>query len=154
MRKVRLADLENRIGPASVSRPLSDALGTTDVALNYYELAPGESSAYGYHAHAEQEEVFYVESGEVTFRTDDGPVVAGAGELVRFGPGEFQRCVNRADERATLLVAGAPRDGAETAVLRDCESCGGETDQELELVDDHVVARCAVCGAETGRFTD
>jgi len=154
MRDVTLDDLDTRIGPASVSRPLSDALGTSNLAINYYELAPGESSAYGFHAHADQEEVFYVQSGTVTFRTADGDVTAAAGDLVRFGPGEYQRCVNEGAERATLLVVGAPREAGETDVLRHCEDCGTETPQSLDLVDerDAVEAICEECGAVTGRF--
>ena len=154
MRDVSLDDLDSRIGPASVSRPLSDALGTTDLAINYYELAPGESSAYGFHAHADQEEVFYVQSGTVTFRTVEGDVSADAGDLVRFGPGEYQRCVNEGDDRVTLLVVGAPRDAGETEVLRYCEECATETPQSLSLTDDRdaVEAVCEDCDTVTGRF--
>jgi uncharacterized cupin superfamily protein len=154
MRTVRLDDLENRLGPASVSRPLSDALGTSDVALNHYELEPGESSAYGLHAHESQEEVFYVESGTVTFHTLDGTLTAAAGTVVHVGPGEFQRCVNESDARATVLAIGAPREAGETEVLRECETCGVRTPQSLSLADDKetVEATCEECGAVTGRF--
>ncbi|MFB6146061.1 MAG: cupin domain-containing protein [Halobacteriaceae archaeon] len=154
MRKVRLDDLDSRMGPADVARPLSDALGTTSVALNHYELAPGDSFAYGFHAHEDQEEVFYVESGLVTFQTADGDVEVGAGELVRFGPGEFQRGVNESDDRATALALGAPREAGETEVRRRCAECGDATPQSIELTDDReaVVARCEACGTETGRF--
>jgi len=153
MRKVTVDDLDDRVGPASVSRPLSDALGTANLAANYYELAPGESSAYGRHAHADQEELFYVLDGAVTFRGRDGDLAAGTGDVVRVGPGEFQRCVNDGDGRATVLAVGAPRDAGETEILRECPDCGGPTSQDLDLVDgDTVVARCADCGAETGRF--
>ncbi|MFB6119765.1 MAG: cupin domain-containing protein [Halobacteriaceae archaeon] len=154
MRDVSLDDLDSRIGPASVSRPLSDALGTTNLAINYYELGPGESSAYGFHAHEAQEEVFYVQAGTVTFRTADGDVTADAGDLVRFGPGEYQRCVNEGEDRATLLVVGAPREAGETEVLRYCAECATETPQSLELVDekDAIEAVCEECGAVTGRF--
>ena len=154
MRKVRLDDLESRMGPASVARPLTDALGTTGVALNYFELDPGESFAYGFHAHENQEEVFYVQEGTVTFRTAAEPVTVGAGELVRFGPGEYQRGRNRGDERVVALALGAPRDAGETEVLRRCEVCEEETPQELALADDRdaVVARCTICDEPTGRF--
>lgn len=155
MRKLRLDDLDTRMGPADVIRPLTDALGATDLALNYYELAPGESFAYGYHAHENQEEVFYVQDGTVTFRTADGPVAVGAGEVVRFGPGEFQRGVNEGDERVVALALGAPQDSGETVVLRHCETCDEETPQEFDLADDKsaVLTACAECGEETGRFT-
>jgi uncharacterized cupin superfamily protein len=147
--------MEPRMGPAAVSRPLTDALGTTDVALNYYELDPGDSTAYGFHAHADQEEVFYVQSGTVTFETEGEEVQVGPGEAVRFAPGEYQRSHNRGDERASLLVVGAPKEAGETEVLRDCEACGERTPQDLEMADDKsaILARCESCGAVTGRFT-
>lgn len=155
MRKVQLADLDSRMGPADVIRPLTDALGATDVALNYYELDPGESFAYGFHAHENQEEVFYVQEGTVTFRTLDGDVTADAGELVRFSPGEYQRGTNEGDERVAALALGAPQDAGETEILRECEECGGETPQSLSLADDKsaVVVTCEECGSETGRYT-
>jgi uncharacterized cupin superfamily protein len=156
MRRVSVDDLASRLGPASVSRPLSDALGTTNLAVNYYELAPGESSAYGFHAHENQEELFYVATGSVTFRTEDGDLAADAGDAVRVGPGEYQRCVNEGDERAVLLVVGAPREAGETDVRRRCETCDETTPQSLALVDDQtaVEAVCTACGSVTGRFDD
>ena len=155
MRKVTLADLDSRMGPADVIRPLTDALGATDLALNYYELDPGESFAYGFHAHGEQEEVFYVQQGTATFRTMDGDVTVEAGELVRFGPGEYQRGFNRGEERVVALALGAPQDGGETDVLRECAECGVETPQSLSLADDKsaVIVTCEECGTETDRYT-
>jgi len=155
MRKRSLDEMDDRMGPADTIRPLTDALGLADVAMNYYELAPGDSFAYGFHAHADQEEVFYVQSGTVTFETADGDVEVGPGELVRFGPGEYQRGVNEGDERVSALAIGAPQDAGETEILRDCPDCGIRTPHGIALTDDHdaVVARCEECGAETGRFT-
>ncbi|WP_232686946.1 cupin domain-containing protein [Halobacterium zhouii] len=154
MHRVRLADLETRMGPADRSLPLSDALGAANVALNHYELAPGDSFAYGFHAHENQEEVFYVQEGTVTFRTLDGDVEVSAGELVRFGPGEFQRGVNESEERVRALAIGAPQDPGDTEILRACEECGEETPHDLELADDQsaVLAVCAECGTTTGTF--
>lgn len=144
------------MGPADVSYPLADALGTTDMSLNYYELEEGDSTAFGFHAHEEQEEVFYVQAGTVTFRTADGPVHAKSGSLVRFGPGEYQRAVNEHAERAIVLAMGAPRESGPTDIRRYCEECEEETPQTIELAEDResIVARCEECGTETGRFTD
>lgn len=79
MRKRDVSEMESRMGPASVIRPLTDALGLSDFAMNYYELEPGECFAYGFHAHEKQEEVFYVQAGTVTFETLEGDVEVGAG---------------------------------------------------------------------------
>ncbi len=148
-------DLDNWMGPADVKRPLGKTLGTEHMGLRFYELAPGESTAFGYHAHANQEEVFYVQDGTLIFETEDGDVEVGAGEVIHFEPGEFQRSRNAGDDRARVLGIGAPADAGELTLLRDCPDCGERTDQEIEPVDDGaaLVTVCVECGAETGRFT-
>ncbi len=155
METVDVEALDDWMGPADVKRPLGRALGLEHAALNYYELAPGESFAFGYHRHADQEEVFVVQRGTATFETEDGPVEVGGGEAVRFAPGEWQRGVNEGDERVVALALGAPADSGETEILRDCGDCGERTAQSVEPVDDGaaLVTVCEDCGAETGRFT-
>ncbi|MFB6308215.1 MAG: cupin domain-containing protein [Haloarculaceae archaeon] len=155
MKKVRLEALESRMGPAAVKRPLSTALETTHVALNYYELAPGETFGFGYHRHGNQEEVFYIEAGTATFETEDGDVAVEAGEAIRFAPGEWQLGRNDTDDRVVALAIGAPADRAGTEMVRNCPECGGRTDHRVEMTDDReaLVTVCEECGTETGRFT-
>ena len=155
MQKTRIEDIDSWMGPASVKRSLTKALGAEDVAMNYYELEPGESFAFGYHSHEDQEEVFYVVEGEATFETEDGDVTVGAGEAVRFGPGEWQQGWNRGEETVRALALGAPQDGGETTVLRECADCGERTEQEIRPTEDRdaLLTVCLDCGAETGRFT-
>ncbi|EFW93758.1 hypothetical protein ZOD2009_01405 [Haladaptatus paucihalophilus DX253] len=154
MEKVTIDDVDGQMSAADVRRPVSKALGTEDMAINYYELAPGDSFAFGYHAHGDQEEVFYVQSGTVTFETDDEDVVVSAGELIRFAPDEFQRGVNEGEERVVALALGAPRDTEEIEMYRHCEECGERTRNKIEMADsrDELVTSCLDCGAETGRF--
>lgn len=154
MDHVSIADLDSYMGPADVKRPLTDALGAEHCSLNYYELAPGDSFAFGFHAHDSQEEVFYVQSGTVTFETEDGETAVSAGEAVRFAAGEFQRGVNEGEERVVALAMGAPQDSGETTILRACENCGERTEATIEMTDDRdaLVTLCIDCGAETGRF--
>jgi uncharacterized cupin superfamily protein len=154
MERVRLEAVENAYGPAAVKRRLTGPLGTTAVAINYYELEPGDAFAFGYHRHADQEEVFVVEAGTVTFETESGRVAVEAGEVVRFSPGEFQRGVNRGAERVRALAIGAPREGGESTILRDCATCGERTPQAIERAADAegLVTRCTACDGLTGRF--
>ncbi|MCU4718107.1 cupin domain-containing protein [Halapricum hydrolyticum] len=154
MEKVRIDEVENSLQPAAVMRPLTDALGATDLAINYYELEPGDSFAFAYHSHEIQEEVFYVQEGTATFETEDGPVEVAGGEVVRFGPEEFQRGWNRSDERVRALALGAPLEYGTQPKLRYCPDCEEETDNRLARTDDDaaVVAYCERCGAETGRW--
>jgi len=95
MEKFAINDLELTPNPpAAVQRDLTRPLETCDVALNYYELEPGDAFASAYHHHQIQEELFYVIAGTVTFETTDGPVEVGPGEVVRFPRGEYQRGTN------------------------------------------------------------
>ena len=155
MERSSVDDPDRRMGPSADRRALSRALGTTDLALNYYELAPGDTFGFGYHRHPDQEEVFYVVEGTATFETEDGDVDVSAGEAVRFAPGEWQLGRNDGDERVVALAMGAPKDAGGTEMVRECPDCGGRTENTVEMTDDRdaLVTRCLDCGAETGRFT-
>lgn len=155
MERARIDDIDSWMGPAAVKRPLGEVIGTTDVAINYYELEPGESFSFGYHRHADQEEVFYVQSGTVTFETEDGDVVVEGGEAIRFGPDEWQRGINTGDERVAALALGAPAESGETEIRRECPECDERTSQRIEMTDDRdaLVTICEGCESETGRFT-
>lgn len=155
MERAQINEIDSWMGPADVKRPLGEELGTTDVAINYYELAPGESFSFGYHRHTDQEEVFYVQSGTVTFETEDDDVVVEDGEAIRFGPGEWQRGTNESDERVIALALGAPADPGKTEICRECIACEERTSQRIEMTDerDALVTICEECESETGRFT-
>jgi len=154
MEKVRIDEVENSIQPAAVMRHLTEPLGLTDLAINYYELEPGDSYAFAYHSHEVQEEVFYVQEGTATFETADGPVAVEAGEILRFDREEFQRGWNRGDERVRALALGAPLEYGDQPKLRHCPDCDEQTDTRLERTEDGtaVVAHCRACGAETGQW--
>lgn len=160
MEKVRIDEVENAVQPAAVMRQLTDPLGASDLAINYYELEPGDSFAFAYHRHGVQEELFYVQSGTATFETESGPVEVGPGEVIRFPPGEFQRGWNRGGERVVALALGAPLEYGEQVKLRACPECGEDTPNELDREEDEeapggevTVARCSRCGTRTGRWT-
>lgn len=155
MKKVRLDDLDDWMGPASVKRPVGSALDAEQLGMNYYELAPDESFAFGYHAHGDQEELFYVIDGTATFETEDGDVTVEAGEVIRFAPGEFQQGRNDTDGRVRALAVGAPGDSTDVTILRDCRGCDDRTAQRIEPTEDGdaLLTTCVDCGVETGRFS-
>ncbi|ELZ09338.1 cupin 2 barrel domain-containing protein [Halovivax asiaticus JCM 14624] len=136
------------ISPADVYNRLSKPLGTEDLAINYAELEPGGQLGLDYHRHRDQEELFVVTSGTVTFETEAGDVAVGENEAIRFAPDEFQLAHNADDERATLLALGAPRGSREIQYQRNCPTCGEETLQELELNRETGVFEgiCTECG--------
>lgn len=151
MKKVTVANVEapSTNSPADVVRPLSGALGTDGLAINYFELAPSESFGFDYHRHLDQEEVFYVQRGTATFETESGDIEVTESELVRFAPGEFQLGRNLSDERVIALALGAPRDSTEIEYLRDCPTCDDRTIQtpEIDEAERTLVVRCSECEA-------
>lgn len=162
MRKVAIEDVDverSPLGVHSVRKPVSGALGSEHFAMNYFELQPGESFSGGLHTHHDQEELFYVQSGEATFDVADEPstdaaesVAVGAGEVVRFPPGQFQEGYNDGDEPVEGFAFGAPSsrhdwEAIETAL--HCSECGEETGHGLSLTeDDRFEFTCTDCGNE------
>lgn len=155
MERVSADDVDNRTSPAAAKRPLGRALGAEEVAVNHYELEPGDAFGFGYHRHPDQAELFYVIEGEATFETEDGDVTVGAGEAVRFAPGEWQLGRNEGDERVVALALGAPADEAGADIRRECQDCGERTTVSIERADSGsgLVTVCQTCAAVTGRFS-
>jgi uncharacterized cupin superfamily protein len=125
---------------------LSDALGTTDVAINRYRLSPGDGLPSGLHAHLDQEEVFYVVEGTVTFETLSEPIVVDAGEAVRFAPGEYQTGTNVGESPALVLALGAPTETEQVRIPLDCPDCGHRG--LSPAWDGEVLLACPECGGE------
>ena len=148
MERVSIDEVEpNAFGSDVDRRGLSEPLGATDVAINHYRLDPGERFSGGLHAHMDQEEVFVVVEGEATFETLEEPVTVGAGEAVRFAPGEFQSGKNDGDEPVVALALGAPQDSEDVRIPQECPECGHENMRAIPG-DDGFDLRCPECGAE------
>jgi uncharacterized cupin superfamily protein len=104
-----LSEIEE-IPPDLNIRAVDEALGTEEVGVKIWYFEPGEE--IGYHAHAEQEELYYVLDGEFSLKI--GP--SGDEEYVKVGPGTFwvagpetghgHRYVG--DDRGAVLAIGAP----------------------------------------------
>ena len=159
MEKTAIDDVKIETNPMdvhSVRRPVSQALGFSEFAMNYFELEPSESFSGGLHTHHDQEEVFYVQEGTATFDVSGGPgdeveeVTVDAGEVIRFPPGEFQQGYNDGDERVVGFAFGAPGarhewDQIESIVY--CRTCEQERGHGLELTDDgEFEMTCLECG--------
>jgi hypothetical protein len=165
MEHVVIDEVDNSVQPAAVMRHLTKPLGCEDLAINYYELAPGDSFAFAYHSHSVQEEVFVVLEGTATWETEEGLVEVGPGEVIRFPPGEFQRGWNWTGgksededgdgERIRALALGAPLDYGEQPKYAECPECGEDSPVTVERPDDDdeaVVTTCDDCGSEVGRW--
>ena len=172
MERVSVDDLDPGLSHSDVERHgLSGPLGTTGVAVNHFRIPPGEGLPGGLHAHADQEELFYVVAGEATLerlgrsgpgRTGEG-VTLNAGEAVRFAPGEFQSGWNDSEEPLVVLAMGAPRDSENVRLPVDCPECGHggmcmDVSERIELVCpdcgiERVPAPCPGCGEDDLRVT-
>jgi len=109
---VPLQDLSEstEIPPDLNIRAIDAALGTEQIGVKLWYFEPGEE--IGYHAHSEQEELFYVLEGEFSLKLGE----SGEEEYVEAGPGTFwvagpemghgHRCVG--DEQGVVLAIGAP----------------------------------------------
>ncbi|MFT4890439.1 MAG: putative cupin superfamily protein [Halobacteriales archaeon] len=138
------------IGREIDARALTDALGTTDVAINHYRIPPDEGFPSGLHAHLDQEEVFVVLDGVATFLTLAGTVTVEAGEVIRFAPGEFQTGRNHGDDVLVALALGAPRETEDVRIPVACPDCGHD-DLRPEGGAEGVELVCPDCGTELDR---
>jgi len=155
MQRAAIDAVDRWVSPAAEKRPLGEAVGAEHVAVNYYELAAGDSFGFGYHRHPDQEEAFVVLEGTVTFETEAGDREVGAGEAARFAPGEWQRGTNEGDRRVVALALGAPAEAGAAEIRRDCPDCGERTPASVERADDGpgLVTVCGDCGGVTGEFS-
>ena len=147
MERIDLESTDGETRGGVERRRLGDALAADNVAINHYRVPSGERIA-GLHAHADQEEVFVVQEGAVTFETLDGRVHIADEEAVRVPPGEFQSCHNAADNEAVVLALGAPPDSEDVRVPVGCPACDAD-EHRLTFPDGEEVLECPDCGAET-----
>lgn len=127
-----MEDVQNPLGADTTRKSITEAVGAEEVAINHYELAPGESFSAGLHTHNDLEELFYIVSGTATFLVgrERKEVPVEAGEAIRFAPGEFQTGQNRSDEPVVGLAISAPgrrHDWSEIDSLQYCRDCEAET---------------------------
>jgi uncharacterized cupin superfamily protein len=91
-------------------RAVGRALGTEEAAIALWYFEPGEE--IGYHAHSEQEELYYVVEGEFSVKIGQ----PGDAEIVEVGPGDFYAVEPEighghrylGEDRGVVLAIGAP----------------------------------------------
>jgi quercetin dioxygenase-like cupin family protein len=109
---VELSDLSEieAVPPDLDIRAVGDALDLENMNAAVWYFEPGEE--IGYHAHLEQEELYYVLEGEFSLKLGR----SGEEEFVEAGPGTFWVAKpeighghrNVGDERGAVLAIGAP----------------------------------------------
>ncbi len=104
-----LSEVEE-IPPDLDIRAIGDALGLENLRAAVWYFEPGEE--INYHAHSEQEEVFYVIEGQFSLKLGR----SGETELREVGPGAFWAAKPKighghryiGDDRGVVLALGAP----------------------------------------------
>lgn len=122
-----------------------EPIGASDVALNRYQIAPNARVPWGLHAHYDQEEIFVVLDGSLTFQTLEGECRVDRDEVIRFEPGSYQTAKNVTDEPVTYLAIGAPPDTEDIRIPRPCPACDA-VELQLELTEADSGLRCVQCG--------
>jgi quercetin dioxygenase-like cupin family protein len=104
-------------------RKIRRELGVTAFGVNAIVLPPGYET--GSHYHEEQEELYFVHSGNVEIELGDGSkYVLGPGGMARVSPATVRRLRNASDsEDAVYLIVG----GKDGYVGRDGRMPEGET---------------------------
>ena len=79
--------------------------GAKNSLVSVYEIPP-HKSAYPYHFHHNNEETFYILSGEGVLRTPDGERKVSAGELLFFptGPAGAHKLTNCSDTEKLVYI--------------------------------------------------
>ena len=79
--------------------------GAKNTLVSVYEIPPGKA-AYPYHFHHNNEETFYILSGEGSLRTPEGEKKVTAGELLFFptGPAGAHKLTNSSDTEALIYI--------------------------------------------------
>ncbi|AFO56002.1 MULTISPECIES: cupin domain-containing protein [unclassified Natrinema] len=89
---------------------LKDELGTEELGISVLELEPDGKGLEHDETDSGQEEVYYVVAGTVDIELDDADetVTLGTDDAIRLDAGETRQIHNRSDERAKLVLVGAP----------------------------------------------
>jgi mannose-6-phosphate isomerase-like protein (cupin superfamily) len=87
---------------------LKDALDTEHLGLTVLELEPGGKGKEHDHGPGGQEEVYCCVEGEVDVVFGDEQVTLTTNEAVRIDPETTREIQNNGEERAKLVLVGAP----------------------------------------------
>lgn len=89
-------------------------LHTEQVAFTVREMPPGAGGRGSYgHRHKSQEEIYYVASGQLTFKLDDDVLEVGDHTVVRVPPQTWRSVHNDSDADAELIIVSVRIDDVE-----------------------------------------
>jgi len=130
MDRVNIFSVEKPEGRLDVGR----ALGSTELLMFVYDIAPGASSS-PYHYEYDEEWLLVVD-GTVVLRAPDGEHTLERGDLVRFprGPAGAHKVMNRSESPARTLLFSRVGAGLAVAVYPDSDTIGVFAGDDNDLV--------------------
>ena len=130
MDRVNIFSVEKPEGRLDVGR----ALGSTELLMFVYDIAPGASSS-PYHYEYDEEWLLVVD-GTVVLRAPDGEHTLQRGDLVRFprGPAGAHKVMNRSESPARTLLFSRVGGGLAVAVYPDSDTIGVFAGDDNDLV--------------------
>jgi len=87
---------------------LKGPLESDHLGVSVLELEPGAEGQEHDETGSGQEEVYYVVQGEVDVELGERTVTLSSDEAIRLDPDTTRKLHNRGDERAKLILVGAP----------------------------------------------
>ena len=99
--------------------------GAKNSLVSVYEIPP-HKSAYPYHFHHNNEETFYILSGEGVLRTPDGERKVSAGEFLFFptGPAGAHKLTNSSDTENLVYIGFDVVHDVDITIYPDSEKIG------------------------------
>ena len=99
--------------------------GAKNSLVSVYEIPP-HKSAYPYHFHHNNEETFYILSGECVLRTPDGERKVSAGEFLFFptGPAGAHKLTNSSDTENLVYIDFDVVHDVDITIYPDSEKIG------------------------------
>jgi uncharacterized cupin superfamily protein len=130
MDRVNIFSVEKPEGRLDVGR----ALGSTELLMFVYDIAPGASSS-PYHYEYDEEWLLVVD-GTVVLRAPDGEHTLERGDLVRFprGPAGAHKVMNRSESPARTLLFSRVGGGLAVSVYPDSDTIGVFAGDDNDLV--------------------
>jgi mannose-6-phosphate isomerase-like protein (cupin superfamily) len=100
-----VANLDD-LGDGPGFRKIRPALGVEEFGINAVVMPPGIESSF--HYHADQEELYFVHSGELEIQFGDGTVhKLGPGGVARVAAATHRQTRNRGSEDVVYVIVGA-----------------------------------------------
>ena len=128
--KINVADLPEqelvatRTGEKlTLAKSLSDAFGLTRLLIHQEVLLPGRRAS-GFHRHSEEEELFYVLSGQPSVCVGEEITDLAPGDVIGFKPAsEPHMLFNRSQAPAVVLTIGTNPEGDVITYLGQSTVC-------------------------------